>query len=165
MSSPSPVPFALRPATDQDAAFVFAVYASTRRDEFALLGWDAAQAGAFLKMQFDAQQRGHRGAFPQADRSVIVLHENVAAGTLVVSRTAGEIRLVDIALLPAFRGQGVGAAVVRTLLDEASARGVKLRLSVAKSNRAARLYERLGFSATADDGVYMALEWPGTAVT
>lgn len=153
----------LRATTENDASFLFAVYASTRAEEMARWNWSAAQIDAFLKMQFAAQQRAHHTAFPRADRSMIVLHAEMAAGIWVVNRTAEEIRLVDIALLPEHRGKGIGVRLIGALLEEAGAHGVPVRLSVAKSNRAARLYTRLGFAPTTDDGVYMGLEWSRAA--
>jgi ribosomal protein S18 acetylase RimI-like enzyme len=159
MSSPS-TPVALRPATPDDGTFHFTVYASTRADELAQWGWSEAQAGLFLKMQFDAQQRAYRQAWPRADRSVILLPGAVPAGVLTVNREPAEIRLVDIALLPAHRGTGIGTRLLRALMAEASAAHMPLRLSVAKNNPALRLYLRLGFGPTEDGDMYVALEWP-----
>lgn len=156
MSSPAVTP-TLRPATAEDAAFAFAAYAGTRRDEFAPLGWTAAQLETLLKSQFAAQQHAHRTAFPEATRSIILLHGE-PAGTLVVQRTDTEIRLVDIALLPAQRDRGVGGYIVAGLIAEAEASGRPLRLSVARTNRALRLYLRLGFTASRDDGMYWEME-------
>jgi hypothetical protein len=45
------------------------------------------------------------------------------------------------------------------LMAEAATADRPLRLSVAKTNRAAGLYLRLGFAPTDDGEVYMALEW------
>jgi ribosomal protein S18 acetylase RimI-like enzyme len=144
---------------EHDAAFLFSLYASTRAEEMAQWGWSAAQAAAFLQMQFDAQQRAYRSAYPHAARSVILIHDAVPAGALCVNRAADEIRVVDLALLPEHRGAGVGTRVLRELMTEAAAAGLPLRLSVAKTNRAARWYLRLGFTPTEDGDVYMALEW------
>jgi ribosomal protein S18 acetylase RimI-like enzyme len=43
------------------------------------------------------------------------------------------------------RGHGVGADLVRTLIAEATSRGLRLSLNVRETNPALRLYERLGF--------------------
>src|SRR5712691_10364924 len=43
------------------------------------------------------------------------------------------------------RGQGIGAALVRALIAEATSRGLLLSLNVRETNPALRLYERLGF--------------------
>jgi ribosomal protein S18 acetylase RimI-like enzyme len=158
MSACSTPPATLRTTTDDDTAFLFTLYASTRREEFAHFGWSAPQTELFLKMQFNAQQRSYRGAFPQADRSIILLHGE-PAGAMTVNRGTDEIRLVNIALLPEHRAVGIGARLLNTLIEEATERAVPLRLSVAKTNRAARLYVRRGFAVTGDDGVYWSMDW------
>lgn len=59
---------------------------------------------------------------------------------------------------PAHQGRGLGAAVVRRLLDDAHTRGVSLRLSVHRTNPARRLYARLGLVESPRDAtrVWMA---------
>ena len=82
------------------------------------------------------------------------------AGRLYVHRGDAEIRVVDIALLPEFRGAGVGTQLMRGLQAEATKSGRRLTLHVDASNVGARrLYERLGFRAAGDaaGGVYVAM--------
>jgi ribosomal protein S18 acetylase RimI-like enzyme len=71
----------------------------------------------------------------------------------------GEIRLVDIALLPEHRGRGIGGALLRGLLDEGAVSGRRVSMHVERSNPALRLYERLGFERVKDDGIYWLMEW------
>ena len=61
----------LRRATAIDAQFLFRVYASTRLEELAPTGWSEVQIDAFLRMQFDAQDRHYHLHFPQAECSVV----------------------------------------------------------------------------------------------
>ena len=58
-----------------------------------------------------------------------------------------EIHINNVAVLPQFRGQGMGTAVMRHVLDEARRLGARrATLEVRASNEGARrLYERLGF--------------------
>ena len=153
---------ALRPATVSDEDFRFAVYASTRADELRAWGWPAEQQSVFLKLQFSAQELGHRSCFPDADRSLLCLEQH-AVGVLTVQRTPNAIRLIDIALLPNYRGQGLGARVLRGLQDEARKSARPLRLQVLKGNPAERLYIRLGFSRVTDNGLYQEMEWAAKA--
>ena len=149
----------LRPATADDDAFLRRVYASTRADELDLLGWSEAEKQAFLAMQFEAQDRHYRAHFANA-RFDVIERDGAPAGRLYVDRAPGEIRIVDIALLPEHRGAGAGSALLRELLAEAAAHGQCVTIHVERSNPARRLYERLGFRVEADDGaVYLFMAW------
>src|SRR5882672_3989068 len=86
-----------------DEAFLFEVYASTRTAELAATGWSEPQQESFLRMQFQAQDKHYRGNYPGADLQIIRV-DGQPAGRLYIHRRAGEIRIMDIALLPAFRG-------------------------------------------------------------
>jgi ribosomal protein S18 acetylase RimI-like enzyme len=148
----------LRPATRDDDALVQRVHESTRAGEFAQLGWSAAQQALFLKMQYDAQRRGHAQQFPAARLSIVV-HGDEPAGTLYVDRSGEAIHLVDIALLPQRQRAGIGAFLIKELQIEAAKAGVPVRLHVALGNPAQRLYQRLGFVRTGGTEVHDAMEW------
>jgi len=152
--------FTLRPAKSGDAAFLFRLYASTRVEELAGSGWPPAQQEAFLRSQFVARDRDYQANFPRATHTVIVAGR-VPVGALIVNRTAVEIHLVDLALLPAHRGAGIGRRLLGDLIEEARAAGRPLRLQVLKINRAAQLYARLGFAPTGENGLYLKMEWRG----
>lgn len=150
---------ALRPATPDDEAFLFELYASTRAEEIAAWGWPPAQRDVFLRMQFLAQQRSYAAQFPGAEHRIILI-DGARAGRLLVSREPGRRRLVDIALLPQHRGAGVGTALLRDLLAGAAACGEEVLLHVLKGNPAARLYERLGFVKVGETETHLAMACP-----
>jgi ribosomal protein S18 acetylase RimI-like enzyme len=62
--------------------------------------------------------------------------------------------LIDIALLPQYRNQGIGSTLLRELLADAARAGCAVSLKVENTNPAARLYERLGFQTVDEDGMY-----------
>lgn len=148
----------LRPEQNGDAPFLFEVYASTREEELALTNWDAATRRMFLDMQFAAMNRGYAGMFPTGEFSVICEHGQ-PIGRLVLYRSAEEIRVVDLALLPAHRNRGIGTLLMRRVCDEAGRAGKPVRLSVLKTNRAAHWYARLGFHKIGEAGFHDELEW------
>ena len=147
----------LRSATLSDEAFLFELYASTRKEELDAWGWDDAQRKEFLELQFRAQHMSYRAQFPNADHQII-LEDDRPIGRIMVNRTDDEFRLVDVALLSECRGSGIGTRLVRALVDEASRAGKPLRLQVLRTNPAARLYERLGLTSVGDDGLYVQME-------
>lgn len=142
--------------------FLYQVYASTRQDEVGAWGWDPAQQEGFMRMQFQAQSRSYAWQFPGADHLIIGAGAE-RIGRLLVDRTEQEIRLVDIALLPEYRGRGIGTHLIQVLQQEAEETGRPLRLSVQPANPARLLYAKLGFITTADDGLYRSMEWSPTS--
>ncbi|HEU5001332.1 MAG TPA: GNAT family N-acetyltransferase, partial [Actinomycetota bacterium] len=104
---------ALRPAESGDESFLRALHASTRQD-LAVLPLPPGQLEALLDLQFRARETSYRQQFPGAEDSVIVV-DGKPAGRLLLQRALGappRAHVVDIALLPAYRGQGIGTAVV-----------------------------------------------------
>jgi ribosomal protein S18 acetylase RimI-like enzyme len=148
----------LRPTTESDRPFLRDLYGSTRREELAQVAWGEGQLDAFLRMQFDVQDAEYRRANPRGSFDLIEV-EGRAAGRLYVDRSPGELRIIDIALLPELRGHGIGGGLIAGLQREAASAGATLSLHVEVHNRAARLYERLGFMTVGEDGVYRRMEW------
>ena len=148
----------LRPTTEADRELLLAVYASTRVEELDQVEWAPGQREWFLAMQFDAQDREYRRANPDGRFDVIEV-DGRPAGRLYVDLRPGDLRIVDIALLPEFRGQGVGAGLVAGLQRAAADEGRIVSIHVEAHNPAARLYGRLGFVVAADLGVYRRMEW------
>ena len=148
----------LRPATDGDREHLLAVYGSTRAEELDQVEWAPGMRQAFLEMQFNAQDHEYRRANPEGSFDVIEV-DGRPAGRLYVDRRPGDLRIVDIALLSAFRGRGVGAGLIDELQQAAAAEGRIVSIHVEVHNPAARLYERLGFEVAADLGVYRRMEW------
>jgi ribosomal protein S18 acetylase RimI-like enzyme len=149
----------LRPSGDDDRTFLKRVYASTRNDELALLPWSDKQKAAFITHQFDAQDAHYRKHYAAAAFDVIEV-DGKPAGRLYVHRGPGEIRIVDIALLPAFRRRGIGTGLLRSLIDEGDGDGRKLSIHVEVNNPARTLYERLGFRPVDQHGLYVLMERP-----
>jgi GNAT superfamily N-acetyltransferase len=148
----------LRPVRPEDDQFLYQVYACTRADELARVPWDQAQREAFLRMQFDAQQLHYRTHNPEATHDLI-LRDGVPLGRLYVARRELEIRILDITLLPAFRNQGTGTPLIKELMTEAAGAGKPLTIYVESFNPSLRLFERLGFIKTEDDGINRLMEW------
>ena len=150
--------FRLRPITPADTSFLARVYASSRVDELAVTGWSDEQKEIFCQRQFDAQTAYYSVNYPGASFQVIE-RESRPIGRLYVARWEKEIRIVDITLLPEFRGGGIGTELLRDLRDEARSAGKSLTIHVERFNRALQLYQRLGFERVEDKGVYLLMRW------
>jgi ribosomal protein S18 acetylase RimI-like enzyme len=150
----------LRSVSEADEGFLRLVYAESRREELARVQWPAGVLDAFLRMQFDAQAKHYREHYPGAEFLVVLL-DGAPAGRLYVHRAEEEIRVMDIALLSAARGKGIGTALLKQVLAEAAAAARRVSIHVEKFNPAMRLYEQLGFRVAADREVYWLMEWRG----
>ena len=152
-----------RPIEDADLPFLYAVYASTREEELKQTGWPDAEKAAFLRMQFEAQHQHYQTHYPDAHFDV-VLRGDTPLGRLYVDRREADIRIVDIALLPKYRGQGIGSHLLREILGEAAESRRTVSIHVERFNPALRLYEHLGFTRVDDTGVYYLMEWTPPAI-
>jgi ribosomal protein S18 acetylase RimI-like enzyme len=153
----------LRPVRPEDRDFLFSVYASTRVEELAPVPWTEEQKAGFLRMQFDAQTTYWGEQYPEAAFSIVEV-DGVPAGRSYVQRWPKEIRLVDIALLPDFRRRGIGTALLERLFVEGRERRLPVTIHVEIFNPARALYERLGFVARGEQGMYVLMEWKPEAV-
>jgi len=171
MDTSAPVPFGwaraadagltFRRISDTDLPFLARVYASTRTEELAAIDWSDEQRAAFLEQQFQAQHAYYQEYYPNADW-LLTMHGGENAGRLYIERWPSQLRIIDIALLPKYRSKGLGAALLRDLMDEAAAAGKAVSIHVEKFNPAMRLYRRLGFATEEDKGVYDLMRWnPG----
>ena len=153
---------ALRPATDADAAFLLRLYSSTRAEEVAATRWDETQQRAFLAMQFQAQHQYYHQQFPDAQYAVVMV-EGQAVGRWYVQRDSQVLRVLDIALLPEWRGRGLGGELMADLLAEAERGGKAVELHVECNNPALQWYQRLGFQEVEDAGIYRRMRWTAPA--
>ncbi len=148
----------LRPVQPADELFLFELYASTRADELDAVDWDPATRQAFLWQQFQAQQAHYQSYYPTGDHQIICVAGG-AAGRIYIERSVEKLHLLDIALLPAQRGCGIGGALMQALLTEAAQASLPITLHVYRfDQRVLGWYERLGFAIIGDTGMYYLME-------
>lgn len=154
-----PVGVSLRRLCADDLPFLRQLYRTTRPD---IAGADLPNEHKALLMdqQFAAQHQHYQNVFPNGEFAVIEEDGN-AIGRIYVAESATEIRLIDVALVPERRGQGIGRALISALQERASESKLPLRLRVEPYNPALHLYQRLGFEMIADEQVNWHMEWNG----
>ena len=153
---------ALCPAAAADAAFLDRVYLCVRLDELAVTDWDDARKHDFLLSQAALQRAHYERHYPGAE-FLVIRRGDQAIGRLFLYRHTGEIRLMDIGLLPEWRGRGIGTRLVASLLRIAGAESCDVTLHVEPDNPARRLYDRFGFRLIEDRGVYLFYGWSADA--
>ena len=150
-------PLSLRAERVEDLEFLLALYSCTRSTELALTGWDEAACAAFSSAQFAAQRQHYKAQFPDAQYH-IVEHDGVRIGRLYVHRSAAEMLLIDISLLPEYRNQGLGRQLLQELSLESRATGRPILLHVEMNNLLAhRWYLRLGFVEVRSEGMHVLM--------
>ena len=150
---------ARRPALAEDRELLYRLYATTRAREMALVGWTESEKEAFVRQQFTAQDSYYHQTWPAAAYDVVELFGE-PIGRIYVDVRPGGVQLMEITLLPEFRGQGIGAALIREVIAQADGLNLPVRLFVEPTNPAQRLYARLGFLFDEDHGVYQLLTRP-----
>jgi len=145
-----------------DREFLVELYGSVREPELAHVPWDDATRRGFVEQQFTAQDAHYREHYPGATLDVIEV-DGEPAGRLYVHRGQRDIRIMDIALAPMYRGHGIGGGLLRSLIGEADGSGRTLSIHVEMNNPARRLYERLGFRPAGEHGVYVLMVYVNTA--
>jgi ribosomal protein S18 acetylase RimI-like enzyme len=147
----------LRPIGEADLPFLLRLYATTREAELAQVDWTPEQKAAFVLHQFTAQHQYWQANYVDT-RWDLVEVDGEPAGRFYVARWPEEIRIVDISLLPEYRGRGLGAGLIRDLFTEADASQRRVTIHVEAFNPARRLYERLGFVLVDQAEVYLRME-------
>lgn len=151
---------ALRVRRDDDGVFLCELYLAMRWGELTETGWPDEVKIAFLKQQFDLQTRHYDAHYPGAVWAVIE-QSGRPIGRLYLQLSGGDLRLIDIVLLEAFRSRGLGTRLIQTVQREAECLGATtLSLHVEQASQALALYQRLGFVITEDCGVHYRMEWP-----
>jgi ribosomal protein S18 acetylase RimI-like enzyme len=135
---PRPVAVAFRPATEADIAFLIDLRRLTMWPHFEHSG-----------LSINPDEQLERVLY-RLDCGEILTIDGLDAGLFKVVRDADPWELTQIQLHPRYQGQGIGAALIRRLLDEASAAGKRVDLDVLRANPAKRLYERLGFRVVSE---------------
>ena len=149
-----PFAAAVRPEVDADLNFSASLFALTREAELAHVDWTDQAKAAFCRQQFDMQHAHYRSHYASAQFLLIVC-DGAPVGRVYFEETRTELRLMEITLAVAARNRGIGGAIANALLKYAHAHGIPMGLHVEPFNPARRLYERQGFRAVEDHGLYL----------
>ncbi|MEM7132581.1 MAG: GNAT family N-acetyltransferase [Chloroflexota bacterium] len=152
------VDIVLRPIRDTDMPFLLELYASTRAEEMAMIDWPDEQKDQFLATQFHAQHTYYMENYLEATFDVMIWQKE-PIGRLYVEEWPTELRIIDIALLPQYRKQGIGGYFMKKLMQRAQDGKKGVSIHVEKNNPAMRLYKRLGFKKVDEHGLYDLMGW------
>jgi GNAT superfamily N-acetyltransferase len=127
---------------------LFGLYAQLLRPYVEpVFGWDEAFQRARVTRKY-----------PVSSLQLVWL-EDIVTGCVAVTHRAESLRLSLILVSADFQGLGIGATVVRRLLDEAASGGSVLTVSCFRRNEGAiRFYERLGLTRVGGDTHFVEMK-------
>lgn len=147
--------YTLRAATAADIDVLYAIHRAGMREyvEATYGTWDEVwQYEAFATKYADADTT------PAYALDVVLVADEIA-GYLHVEREPGHVLLANIRVAPQWQRHGLGAALVRGVIDAAAP--LPVELAVLRVNPARALYERLGFAAIEENDTHIRMRCAG----
>lgn len=145
--------WALRSAVAADIEVIAELRATVMRADLERLGrYDEHRVRQRLRNSFSPQHT-----------SIIMLDRELA-GCVTVRPAEDRQWLEHFYLAPHCQGQGLGSAVLRTVLERTDAQGMTVGLNVLQGSGARRLYERHGFVVEAQDPIDVFMMRPPGAM-
>lgn len=141
-----PLKFSLRPAIASDFDFIWQLRIITLQEVISQsYGWD---------------EHTQRSYAAESLAGNIVLVEGNKVGVITISDWSDQLHLAFIALLPRYRGRGLGSQLIEYAQNRAKLEHKPLSLQVLKNNPARLFYEKHGFKAGDRNGAEkLLMQW------
>ena len=123
----------LRAATVEDVPFLLALRRQTMTEHQIVSGLEPSE------------QERERRVLHRFECAQILERDGEPVGLFKVARDGDAWQLIQIQVSPSLQGQGIGEALIRSLIAEAQQAKASLMLHVLHENPARNLYQRLGF--------------------
>lgn len=151
----------LRMTRSADAVLERNLHDSSRND-LQLIDGDREFIRSVMDFQYQAKNVGHGDSYPDAHYYMIEKAGDVV-GRLVIDFGHNEVRVVDITVLPAWHGQGIGQTVIQAMQKVAGSLRLPVVLTALLNNQPAlSLYRKLGFRLDPDNrpgDIRLLLRW------
>ena len=148
----------LRPARTDDQEFLYRLFYSVYSEKLQLVPLNAEEKKTLVELMYQSFTRHYDSLAAGSDDRLVLLN-NESIGRMILFQMREEIRLADLAILPQYRGRGIGTALISQVQTESMMSKRPVRLQVARFDRALKLYQRLGFYKTDAIGPHLHLEW------
>jgi ribosomal protein S18 acetylase RimI-like enzyme len=153
----------LRPVVPEDEPFLRELRAQVDIERLGLRHWSPDSEGLarkIIEQQFKGHQAHYKAVKSGWDTKDCIIELNQRpVGRFIVTQDSLTVFLADIAVHPAFRGQGLGEAVIEATKSECQASRRVLQLHVDPLNPAVQFYLNLGFRAIGQDPTLVLMEW------
>jgi len=157
---PAPALLELRLVRPEDEPFLTDLFTVIEQERLAWTDLKNGSLQTIISHELIGQQRHYRALNEDATHCLIIA-QSKPAGRVVFWNNRDEIRLAELAVAPAFRGLGIGSAVVETLKAQArqTKRPVRLHVEKYHHRQPRRFYHQLGFRVIEDRDTHWFMEW------
>jgi ribosomal protein S18 acetylase RimI-like enzyme len=139
----------LRPADQRDTDYARAAHHSAYRDVV------MRQFGRWDEEAQDAYFEAHW----LSPGCVVIAYDGSPCGYARFEELPDHVRIHELVLSPEYQGRGIGSALLLGLQRQAEKGGTPVTLRVLKANRAAGLYERMGFATAGETETHKEMKW------
>jgi len=105
----------------------------------------------------DDQDRYFEAGWDDAHEAI--LWDGALAGYCCVEHRDTDVHIRELVIDPRFQNLGIGSTIIQEAMRDAGERGVRVVLGTSIANRAAELYERLGFTEFDRSETHRLFEW------
>jgi len=137
---------------ETDSEFSFRLFEKIKTVELNIHNWPEQMKNQLIEMQYKGYEQMIKNEYPNAEDYIITVNDE-KAGRLQLNVNDFGIRIINISLLPAFHGNGIGTKIIRDVIADADIKKKHVCLEVDKINPAFNLYKRLGFEIITQDEI------------
>jgi ribosomal protein S18 acetylase RimI-like enzyme len=116
-----------------------------------------------VELQFgpwdDGRQDRYFGAGWDDASHEAILYGGEVAGYCSIEPRDADIHIRELVIDPRFQNLGIGSTIIKQAMGDAEKRGVPVVLGTLIANRAAKLYERLGFTEFDRTDTHRLFKW------
>jgi RimJ/RimL family protein N-acetyltransferase len=153
----------LRPMTENDLEFLYRIFSDTRIEELGLNEWPVEEAEKFIRILFQRQHKQYMDN-DKDGRIDVILFDQKPVGRLYVHSNKNDIRFIDISLLKEYRCKGIGAMIMRKIIEEFQKKQHPFSLHVELNNPSPGGAVQAGFKKRESNGVYYYMERPVSGI-
>lgn len=136
-----------RPANELDFLLLFELKKAAGYDAVkAVFGWDE-------KLQMNIHQQEWQQARP-----LIILDNGEVVGSYLFQDNVDHFYFGRFFLLPKAQGKGIGSTILRSVIAQAELKQKPITLTHLQGNRVHALYQRFGFTTTAQDEQFVYMQ-------
>lgn len=139
-----------KPAKPEDTEFARMVHHKAYHDTV---------VNQFGKWDVKAQDKFFESVWKNGLNHEIILLNDEPCGYCSFEETVDSITLNELVILPEFQNRGIGSEFLEEKISEAKIKKIPVKLQVLKANRAANLYENLGFVKTGETETHYKMEF------